>query len=253
MIASLPMYQRPELAGPHARFWALIRQGLARAGIESPVELSLNGEEFAAWTHPSLVLSQTCSMPYRNSLHGRVTLICTPDYGLEGCGPGYYRSALIVRRNDQRTRVEDFATGIFSYNQDHSQSGFGAAYQHVTQLGFWFEHRFNAGHHMDSARAVADGRADIAAIDAMTWRLIERYDSFASSLRVIDWTEPSPGLPYISRAGVDPAIFHSALERASLELADVDREALGIRTLVPIPAEIYLGVEDPPQAIIDTL
>ncbi|MGI9595240.1 MAG: phosphate/phosphite/phosphonate ABC transporter substrate-binding protein [Acidimicrobiales bacterium] len=249
MIASLPMYWRPELVGAHARLWALIRRGLEQAGIESPAELSSVGDEFTAWCDPSLVLGQTCGMPYRNTLHGRVTLIGTPDYGLDRCDPGFYRSAIIVRDDDPRERVEDFAGAVLAYNQSDSQSGYGAAYHHVAPLGFWFDRRVRSGAHIASAAAVADGRADIAAIDAVTWRAIERYEPVADSLRVIDWTAQTPGLPYISRLGADAGAIFAAVEQAIADLGTIDRRDLGIGGLVRIPAEAYLSVENPPPEV----
>lgn len=249
MIASLPMYQRPELAAAHARYWALIRSELRGAGIESPAQLSQDADEFTTWNDPTLVLSQTCGMPFRNSLHGRVTLIGTPDFALDGCDPGFGRSAFVVRHDDPRTSIEDFSKAIFAYNQNHSQSGYCSPYHHVAALGFWFERRVHSGQHLESARAVADGRADIASLDAVTWRLIERYEPFAPNLRVIDWTQPTPGLPYISRAGAAAETIFSAVEAALAELRDEDRAALGIRGLVRLPQEIYLAVENPPSRV----
>ena len=122
---------------------------------------------------PNLVLSQTCGMPFRNSLFDKVTLIGTPDFGLRGCPSGYGRSGFVVRADDPRDSVADFADAVFAYNQDHSQSGYCSPYHHVAALGFWFTRRLRSGQHLASARAVADGTADVAAIDAVTWGLAE--------------------------------------------------------------------------------
>ena len=77
MIASLMMYARPELEAPHARYWQAIRAALAARGIAAPAALSNDAPEFEVWEDPALVLSQTCGMPYRTRLHGRVTLVGT--------------------------------------------------------------------------------------------------------------------------------------------------------------------------------
>jgi len=253
VIASLPMYQRSQLVQEHRRYWDLIRCGLASVGIPSPTQLSQDADEFTTWTDPELVLSQTCGMPYRTRLHGKVELVGTPDFGVKGCAPGFYRSALIVRRGDARNRVEDFAPAVFSYNQDHSQSGYAAAYQHVAALGFWFDRRFHSGQHLASAQAVASSVADIAAIDAVTWRLIEQHEPFADQLRVLEWTEPTPGLPYITRrAGSVPLMF-TAIEQAISRLSEADRSALGIVGLAHIPADAYLAVAHPPAAVTASL
>jgi len=161
MIASLMMYARPELAEAHHRLWQLIRQQLQQVGIESPALLSQDAEEFSVWNDPGLVLSQTCGMPYRLMLHNNVQLVGTPNYAIEGCKPGYYRSALVVRKNDERERIEHFENATFAYNQTHSQSGYAAPYFHTQAHKFWFQKRLQTHQHRESAKAVAKGLADI--------------------------------------------------------------------------------------------
>jgi ABC-type phosphate/phosphonate transport system substrate-binding protein len=253
MIASLPMYARPELDTAHHRFWTLIRGQLADVGIESPSELSQTAEEFETWNDPTLVLSQTCGMPYRNDLHGNVTLIGAPDYRLEDCDPGWGRSAFIVRREDSRRTVAEFASSVFSYNQNHSQSGYAAAYAHVAALGFWFEDCYHSGQHLESALAVADSRADIASIDAVTWRLIERYEPCARDLEVIDYTKPHPGLPYISSAHAPRDLIFEAVTQAIGNLTVADQDLLGIYGLIDIGVDAYLNVPNPPAHVTASL
>lgn len=253
MIASLPMYRRPQLVDEHRRYWNLIRAALRDAGIASPIELSQEADEWETWTHPELVLSQTCGMPYRTRLHGHVELVGTPDFGIDDCDPGFYRSAFVVRSNDRRHNLEDFASGLFAYNQDHSQSGYAAAYHHVQQLGFWFDRRFHTGQHLASAQAVASSRADIASIDAVSWRLIEQHEPLADQLQVLAWTEPTPGLPYVTRLGADVPLILGAVEQAISQLSEPDKRALGILGIVPIPADAYLAIADPPSNVTASL
>ena len=245
MIANLMMYARPELAEIHDRYWQLIRQELAHRGIDSPEALAQDAEEFAVWTAPDLVLSQTCGMPYRLWLHDRVTLIGTPDFGLEGCPPGYYRSAIVARASDPRQRPEEFADAVFAYNQTFSQSGFAAPHNHLKPRGFWFSNRLQTHGHLMSARAVAGGQADIAALDAVSWRLMQRYEGFAQHLRVVEWTTPTPGLPYIAAKGADRAAIFGAVAAAIDGLGARDRDDLGIRGLVDIPGTAYLAIANP--------
>ena len=104
MIASLPMYDRPDLAHQTAALWELIRDALRAEGVAAPDTLTpAPADLFQHWQVPDLVLSQTCGFPYRTRLHGHVTLIGTPDYGLEGCPPGHYRSVIVARGDDVRT------------------------------------------------------------------------------------------------------------------------------------------------------
>ena len=89
MIASLPMYMRPENKAAHERYWQLIAAKLTKSGIIAPTDLD-DCEDNDHWLRDDLVLSQTCGMPYRLFLHGNVQLIGTPDYGLPDCDAGYY-------------------------------------------------------------------------------------------------------------------------------------------------------------------
>lgn len=246
-VASLMMYARPELAEANARFWALIRENLRSAGICAPEYLSQKAGEFDVWENPQLVLSQTCGMPYRLWLHDKVSYVGTPDYGLEGCPAGYYRSPLIVRADDPRSELGAFRKAIFAYNALFSQSGYAAPYNHMGAHGFWFENRFETGAHLASAKAVATGEADIASLDAVTWRLICRYEGFAQSLRVLDWTAATPGLPLITAFGDRTEDVFQAASGAIDALDPSDRDALGIRGLARIPKEAYLQVPNPPE------
>ncbi|WP_372574141.1 phosphate/phosphite/phosphonate ABC transporter substrate-binding protein [Ruegeria jejuensis] len=247
MIASLMMYRRPELDGAIARYWGLIRANLALSGVTAPQELSQEAEEFAVWTDPELVLSQTCGMPYRLWLKDKVELVGTPDFGLEGCAPGYYRSVLVVRTDDSRNRVEAFLDAIFAFNESFSQSGYAAPYAHMMSRGFWFEHRLRTHGHLNSARAVAEGKADIAALDAVSWRLIKVHEPFAQKLRVLDQTEPTPGLPLITAEGQPADTIFDAVRVAISQLDDTDRQLLGLKGIIRIPRGAYLSIPNPPE------
>lgn len=246
MIANLMMYARPETDGALNRYWQAICKGLTGRGIDSPVGLAQGAEEFTVWRDPSLVLSQTCGMPYRLWLHEDVQLVGTPDFGLDGCPPGYYRSALIVRESDRRADLSDFADARFAYNQTYSQSGWAAAYTHLKLLGVWFQDQLHTGSHNVSARSVAENRADIAALDGQTWRLLQRYEPWAKRLRVLDWTDPTPGLPYITGANLDAELVTEAVADAIDGLDPGDRDALDLKGLVHIPKADYLAIANPP-------
>lgn len=247
MIASLAMYNRRELTAAHANFWALIWEELLRFGIDAPRALSQNSEEFSVWQHPELVLSQTCGMPYRLWLHEKVNLVGTLDYAVTGCPEGFYRSAIIVRADDPRDDIGVYLEDTFAYNQHFSQSGFAAMYNYLGNTHGWFKQRLQTGQHLLSARAVAEGEADIAALDAITWRLAIQHETFTKRLRVLNWTEPTPALPLITAKRHDPAIVFKAVSRAIPRLSRQDTEALGIRGIVLIPKENYLVIANPPE------
>jgi len=241
-LASLPMYDRPETRGALDRLWQGVR---ARLG-EGPAHLTREGDPWDHWRAPDLVLSQTCGYPFRARLHDRVTLVGAADHRLEGCPPGHYRSALVARANDPRERPADFAGARLAYNEALSQSGWAAAQNLARAQGFAFGPALRTGAHANSARAVAEGRADIAALDAVTWRLIARHDPMAGALRVVGHTPPTPALPFITASGRDPGLIFDALSGAIAALAPADREELSLFGLVRVSAAAYLAVPNPP-------
>jgi ABC-type phosphate/phosphonate transport system substrate-binding protein len=247
MIANLMMYARPETEAATIRFWALIRDGLTDRGIAAPESLAQEAEECAVWTAPDLVLSQTCGMPYRLWLHDRVALVGTPDYGLEGCAPGHYRSAVVVRADDARDALSDYQHAVFAYNQSFSHSGYAAPYALCSQHGFWFENRVQTHGHRMSAQAVAEGRADIAALDGVTWRLMQQHEDLPKRLRVLCWTEESPGLPLITAQGDKVSAVRESVFQAIEKMTETDRKLLGLRGLVDLPKAAYLAVPNPPE------
>lgn len=246
MIASLAMYDWPELHGAHDRLWALIRGALAGAGLDAPERLRRDKSLWEVWQSPDLILGQTCGMPYRTRLHGLVNLVATPDYALPDAPPGYYYSQFVVRA-DAPGDLAVFIERTLAFNGQDSQSGWAAPQNHVARLGRAFRHTLHTGAHRDSARAVAEGRAEIAAIDAVTWRLIGTHlPAVAQRLRVIGHTEPTPGLPLITAPGRDRRALAAAVGQAIAMLAPADRATLGLRGLVTIPPAAYLAVPTPP-------
>lgn len=247
MIASLPMYDRPETAAANDRLWQGVR---ARLG-EGPEQLSREDDLWAQWRSPDLILSQTCGLPYRARLHDKVRLVATPIYDLPDCAEGYYYSVFVARRDDPRAAPQDYAEAVLAYNEPLSQSGWAAPQAWASARGFSFANALLTGAHVLSGRAVAEGRADIAALDVLTWTMMQRHDDFARALRVIGRTEPTPGLPYITAATRDPAPIRAALDAALAALPEDDRKTLGLRGVVHLPPEIYRAMQVPARTAAD--
>lgn len=246
MIASLGMYDRAETAAANDALWAAIREGLQRRGIAAPAVLTREDAAYwPAWQSPDLLLSQTCGFPYRARLHGKVTLIGTPDYGLPDCPPGYYCSVFVARATDSRA-LPEFREAAFAYNEALSQSGWAAPQNHAASMGFQFRPALETGAHRLSAQSVAEGRAEIAALDAVTWALLQRYEPWAGELREVGRTAPTPGLPLITAAGRDPAPIFAAVAEAIDALPAETRAVLHLRGLGRIAPERYLAIPIPP-------
>jgi ABC-type phosphate/phosphonate transport system substrate-binding protein len=252
MIASLGMYDFGPAQAANDRLWALIRDGLRSGGIDAPDALTRGeGAYWETWHSPDLILSQTCGYPFRARLHDKVTYVGTPDYGVEGAPPGFYRSVFVARRDDPRTSLAAFDGAAFAYNEALSQSGWAAPQVHAAKAGLRLRPVVQTGGHRLSALAVAEGRADIAALDAVTHALMQGLDPVADRLRVIAATDPTPGLPLITGPGRDPGPIFHAVHQAIAALSPSDRAALRLKGLVHIPVADYLAVPNPasPQQI----
>ncbi len=248
MIASLGMYDRAECQPANDRLWALIRDGLRAEGAQASDALTRGaGAYWEAWQAPDLILSQTCGFPYRARLYGKVALIGTPDYGVDGCAPGYYRSIFVARKDNPRNSLAEFDEANLAFNDDLSQSGWAAPQNLAAALGLTLRPHLRSGDHLSSACAVAEGRAEIAALDAITWAMIARWDGFAAELKVVGQTDPTPGLPYIAAQGSDTGRLFSVISTAIAALAPQDRETLHLRGLVRIEPATYLAVPTPPS------
>ncbi len=252
MIASLAMYDWPQQAAHWDDLWTAIAAGLRARDVAAPDALTRDGNLWQHWTAPDLVLGQTCGMPYRTELNDRVELIGTLDHGLPGCAPGFYTSVVVAlaSRNDP---LADLLAGTLAINSADSQSGWAAIYDIARREGLTIRAARLSGSHRASARMVAEGEADIAAIDAETWRLIERFaPEIAGRLRVVLRTPPTPGLPLVAAKGADVAACRGAIREAVTTIDPGTLSALDIAGFVVIPPKDYLAVPVPPPPPLRT-
>ena len=142
--------------------------------------------------------------------------------------------------------VAEFDGAPFAYNEAMSQSGWAAPYAHATSLGIGLVPAMETGGHRLSALAVLSGKADFAALDAVTWRMLRRWEPAMDGLKVVGSTAPTPGLPYIAASTMTRDLLFPIVARAIAVESRDDRDATGIRALVAIPAEAYLAVPTPP-------
>lgn len=243
MIASLGMYDMPHLRDPHDRFWDAIRASLGYG----PDQLTRGGDPWAEWQSPDLLLAQTCGLPYRARLHGSVTLVGAPDYDLPDCPPGHYFSYLIRRRDDPRALADLSRQGVMAFNDPLSQSGWAAPLAHLEERKLKPGETLQTGAHIESIKAVLYGKADYAAIDALTLLLWASEDTDAAAfLDAFDRTEPTPALPYITARGRDPKSIFDSIETAISNLSHEDRCALRLTGIVHLPPSAYLALPIPP-------
>ena len=238
MIASLPMYWRAETASAWQGFWSDVQRmardnGLGLPDLTPPSEIGMSLSEH--WLRSDLALSMTCSLPLRTVLRGKVTYVGTFCFdNITGLGPGLYNSTIIARTSAKPHRL--------ALNSYDSQSGWAAVADQHRHL----EH-IVTGSHAASLEAVATGAADVAYLDSVTWRLLERVDPNAAHVTVRGVTAPTPGLPLIAAEGASAERLRPALAQAAQALAPDQRETLGgLSDFVLHDAQDYLTLPLPP-------
>ena len=238
MIATLPMYDRREMRAATDGLWQAIRTTLGYG----PAQLTRRDDPWPLWQDQNLLLGQTCGLPYRTQLAKYVKYVGTPDYGLEGCPPGYYASVFIAR---QDAILSDFQNKTFAYNEPLSQSGWAGPIDHLHRYSIRPSRCLRSGSHQNSARYVAEGRADFAAIDSQSWRLIKAYDPWAKNLFEIGQSDPTPGLPMICAQNFHADELAQACTQAISSLPESTRETLGLKGFVDLSVAAYFALPDP--------
>lgn len=186
-------------------FWRALREQLLQAGLDDlPNELTQPSDYLHHWQDPRLLLSQTCGFPAVSLLAGHVRVLGAFHYDAPGCDGYRYSSQILIRRDDPRQRLEDFQHSIAVCSERHSQSGYHALRSHLVTNTLpqpFFRAVSFSGGHRHSARLLAEGKADIAALDSVSaWLLAQEEPEVFARLRPLAQTAHTPGLPLITRS-----------------------------------------------------
>ncbi|MEI9401313.1 phosphate/phosphite/phosphonate ABC transporter substrate-binding protein [Mesorhizobium argentiipisi] len=165
------------------------------------------------WLSPALLFGQTCWGPMELGLAEHVQVVAQPSYDAFEGGKGEFYSSALVMLADGKASVPAPADGRavipldlmrgrrFTFNNPDSMSGLIALTRDLVGLGESldiFGSRSESGGHRSSIIAIAEGRADIAAIDCASWALAQRFEPAAKGVKVVGWTARRKGLPYIT-------------------------------------------------------
>jgi ABC-type phosphate/phosphonate transport system substrate-binding protein len=256
-IAVLPMYN---VTPQHGRLWrSLLADTLAafaRAGGPKHVDLPEEAPEplAAFWRRKDLLLSQTCGFPYRMlGLRDAVHVVATPVFDVEGCDGPRYRSVLVVSASAWAQGARELAAcfGLrAACNSDDSHSGMNAlrhaAAPHARE-GRFFSSVLLTGSHSESLKALSDARADIAAIDCVTFALLrDGCPELVRGVRVIGMTAAASGLPFIASNSLGKTHLHALRDALDHAVAIDTRRArlLRLRGFARLAADDYADIEE---------
>jgi ABC-type phosphate/phosphonate transport system substrate-binding protein len=247
-LASLPMYDLPELAEATAALWDGLARHLRRAGIADVPAARLAAPVLPDhWLEPDLLLSQTCGYPLRHVLKDAVRLVATPCYAAPACEGAGYCSLVVVPADSPAADLADLRGRRVAFNAPDSQSGFNvlrAAVAPLAQGGRFFAEAIATGSHAASLELVAGGGADVAALDCVSFALFQRGGRPATeSVRILCRTAAAPALPFITAASTSDADLLRLRRALRAMIADPAlakaRGALLLRDFMLLPDSAY--------------
>ncbi len=237
VTASLSMYPFAHLRDRYDELWSAVRAHLRDAPATLDHDLDLR----ESWHRRDLLLGQTCGWPLITELRDVVTVIGAFDVSVPFAADGRYRSVVVASK----------PWGVDAWRADPATS---VAVNGLDSLSGWISlcHVWGGrpvsplvtGAHVESMRAVAEGRAQLASIDALSFEFLSEIEPMtAGRLHVIGHGPLVPTLPLVMAA----ELAHRRDEvRAALVAAVADpataraRAALRIRGFVPLGLEDYL-------------
>jgi ABC-type phosphate/phosphonate transport system substrate-binding protein len=202
MIASLPMYDWPETRDATDTLWRAIA---ARLGTD--IGLTRTGDHTALWYRPDLLFSQTCGYPFTHAFAGKLKLVATPHYGIDGCDGPDYQSIIFAR---SKAPLEAFRGAVVAVNNPDSMSGMLAlklVFGPLAREGRFFSKSVLSGGHVNSMLTVREGKADVCAIDAVCVALARAYrPDYLDGLVEIGRSPLVPSLPFVTVGGDVPEL-----------------------------------------------
>ena len=199
--ADLGMYPFEPLRGPVERLW----HRLLEVVPELPAQVEWDIDLHRFWRDPDMVVSQTCGWPLVTELAdlvdaGRIRVIGAFEPAIPEADGPTYRSVIVATAPaeladlvERRAAVNSTASLSGWVSLVHAAHGPGATWSGPVLL---------TGAHLDSIRALRDGRADVASIDSVSWAHAGRlYPELLAGLHVIGHGPRVPCLPLIAGPG----------------------------------------------------
>lgn len=251
MIASLPMYDLPELKTATDAWWSGVATALRRTGIDAvPDQLTRVDNVDTVWRDPNLLLSQTCGYPLTHDLADVLQPVATPVYDAPGCDGPNYCSAIVVSAEQSADDISALRGSVCAVNRRDSQSGYNCLRALVSPLAAsksFFARVIETGSHARSLELVSRGEADVCAIDCVTHALLAHHRPQALvNSRILGYTSPTPGLPYVTQAAADLDIVYRLREGVMAAFADPSltdaREALLLVGAEVLDVASYAGI-----------
>jgi len=205
------MYDMPQLRQATDEFWHAISVRLQAAGLQAPACLARTDDYLDLVRNPDLLLGQACGYPLVAQFKNAVEIVATPIYSSPGCEGFDHCSVLIVNAEAGHRTLHDLRGSICAINGYDSNTGMNllrAAIAPIANGQPFFRSVTVTGAHRHSLEAVANGQADIAAIDCISFAHFQRFEpELTARISTIGQSLRTPAPPFIT-AQKDAGIIH---------------------------------------------
>ena len=264
MQASLPMYDFPEVREATEKWWHGIAKHMKQQGIDNvPTHLIDDVPLRQLWTSEHLLLSQCCGFDVMHSYKEHLSVLMISDWDAEGCQTGQYCSVVVVHEGSDYVSLEDLKGSTAVINDPESHSGMNTLFSSIqpfSEAGKFFKAIHVSEAHANSLKFIQDKRADVAAIDCVTFALLKRYrPSALHGIRVLCETKSAPALPYVT--SINTSIDTQQRMQTALKAAFNDADLAEARETLLLSGGIfpdlssgkhpYAGDDNPYQVIAD--
>jgi len=226
-IASLPWYDLPSTHNNIDQFWQILASALRECGVtQVPEQLNRSTALELQWASPKLLISQCCGPDLFTPAATQLEVIARPVFDDLNCDDGHYFSHIVI--NPQY----NYGPAHLVVNSLSSRSGHGALVEWCKLQGITTARLTVSGSHHQSLAVLRDGQADIAAIDAHSWNLLQETE-----LTIVGRSTEALTPPYVmhmehsaKREQVRDALQH-AVEAAGYRV--------GIKAILPADKHAY--------------
>jgi len=246
-IAAFPLYDFPQLQLNTDAFWRAIVQRLRSAGLRHvPTRLKRSRDYGAAWGSSSLLLGQACGYPLMKQFRISARIVATPVYTAPGSKGAWHRSVFIVHATSRFATLSDLRGGICAVNGFDSNTGTNllrAAIAPLAEGKPFFRSIVISGSHLASVKAIVDRRADLAAIDCVSFAHLQRFVStLTESVRPLGQSMLAPAPPFITASTTDDMTL-AILRKALAEVA-ADSQLVSLREALLIGSFEFVAEAD---------
>jgi len=206
-VASLPMYDLTEVRQLTDGLWNVIARHIRKEGLaDTPQALVHEQPVRDLWADKNLLFSQCCGYDIFHRYKRELCVLGTPTYSAPGCHESDYASVVIVPEGSNFDDVLKMPGTVAVINGWESHSGanslFGLVAPKQPHKRF-FSRIIASGSHVASLDLLRRRKADVGAIDCVTYSLLQRFRPNAlTGTRRLGLTYTAPAPPFVTRASL---------------------------------------------------